>query len=140
MIIIISKEMMRFMVQRNTKQKTGIMNFLISRKDHPTAETVYTELKKTFPNISLGTVYRNLNTLSQSGEILKLRFDDGLDHFDATTEDHHHFICRQCGAVQDVFNVDDSIRILPGAYDGEVTGHFVYFYGFCPECKAHKEV
>lgn len=124
------------MVQRNTKQKSGIKNFLMTRKDHPTAETVYLELKKTIPSISLGTVYRNLNQLSESGEILKLRFDDGLDHFDATTAEHHHFICRECGAVQDVFNVVDSIKIPEGAHDGDIDGHFVYFYGKCAVCKS----
>lgn len=123
------------MIQRNSKQRTGILNFLMTRTDHPTAETVYLEMKKIIPNISLGTVYRNLNTLSDSGEILKLRFDDGLDHFDATTKPHHHFICRECGAVQDIFDVEESIRIPEGIYDGDVMGHFIYFYGRCPQCK-----
>lgn len=125
------------MVHRNTKQRTGIAEFLMTRKDHPTAETVYIELKKTFPNISLGTVYRNLNILSENGEIQKLRFDDGLDHYDPNTDRHHHFICRECGSVEDIYGVEESARIKPGTYDGEVMGHFIYFYGKCPKCKVN---
>lgn len=122
------------MTKRTTKQKTTIREFLISRRDHPTADVVYVNVKKSIPNISLGTVYRNLSAMAESGEILKLRFDDGLDHFDAHTAPHHHFICRDCGKVLDVFGVENEPRISDLDFEGEITGHYTYFYGSCPDC------
>ena len=65
-----------------SKQREAIKNFLVTRYDHPTAETVYLNIRKEFPNISLGTVYRNLNLLAEIGEILKLSPGIGPDRFD----------------------------------------------------------
>ena len=62
----------------------------------------YTDMPEEFPNISLGTVYRNLNLLVELGEVQKLTFGDGKDHFDADTSLHYHFVCRSCGAVIDL--------------------------------------
>ena len=71
------------MALKYSKQRTVIKEFLQTRKDHPTADVVYNAVRKDYPNISLGTVYRNLMLLSEIGEIQKLRVGDGLEHFDA---------------------------------------------------------
>lgn len=118
---------------RNTKQKTQIKNYLLSRTDHPTAEMVYTALKTDMPKISLGTVYRNLNAMAQSGEILRVRVDDGVDHFDALTHNHYHFVCKSCGSVSDLFEVEDNISI-GGDFKGKLLGHSTFFYGQCETC------
>lgn len=85
-----------------SRQREAIKSFLMTRKDHPTADVVYHSLRADFPNISLGTVYRNLTLLADLGEIARLRLGDGVDHFDADTSRHYHFICSECGSVLDL--------------------------------------
>ena len=119
-----------------SRQREEIVHFLKTRKDHPTAEVVYENVRMVYPKISLGTVYRNLTLLSDMGEILRLRLGDGVDHFDADTSDHYHVLCNGCGSVEDLdmkgkkLSIDTSI--LP--YDGTITGHIIYFKGICKNC------
>ena len=79
------------MALKRSRQREMIKSFLMGRKDHPTADVIYSNLKQQDPNLSLGTVYRNLTLLSDMGEILRLRVGDGVDHFDADTSEHYHF-------------------------------------------------
>ena len=122
---------------KNSKQRDAIKSFLMTRYDHPTAETVYLNVKKDFPNISLGTVYRNLSLLSEIGEIQKLSTGIGPDRFDGNPAPHYHFICNQCGSVLDLDVTGlDHINVLASQnLDGEIEGHLIYFYGKCPDCK-----
>lgn len=121
-----------------SRQRKAIKDFLMTRKDHPTAETVYLNVRETYPHISLGTVYRNLTLLSDMGEIQKLHLGDGLDHFDADIHPHDHFLCTECGTVLDMdFQSDDDFNMDERAnsvFDGMITGHITYFQGICPEC------
>ena len=124
-----------------SKQRESIKNFLVTRYDHPTAETVYLNIRREFPNISLGTVYRNLNLLAEIGEIQKLSPGIGPDRFDGNPAPHYHFICRHCGCVMDLtVSGLDHINILAGQdFDGEIEGHITYFCGACPSCKASEK-
>ena len=127
------------MALKYSRQREAIKSFLMTRKDHPTADVVYENVRKEFPNISLGTVYRNLTLLSDMGELLRLRVGDGMDHFDATTTPHYHFICNTCGRVIDL-DMDslESINEIAGAgFGGRIEGHVAYFYGSCDECTSH---
>lgn len=120
-----------------SRQREAIKTFLAGRYDHPTAETVYLGIKEEFPNISLGTVYRNLSLLSDIGEIQKLSTGIGPDRFDGNPALHYHFICKHCGSVLDL-SVDglDHINVLANqGFDGEIEGHITYFYGKCADCK-----
>jgi Fur family peroxide stress response transcriptional regulator len=121
-----------------SRQRKAIKDFLLTRKDHPTAETVYMNVRETYPNISLGTVYRNLTLLSDLGEITKLHLEDGIDHFDANTHPHNHFLCTACGAVLDInYPLEESPemdRKANSGFDGKITGHITYFQGICPAC------
>ncbi|MDE7114758.1 MAG: transcriptional repressor, partial [Acetatifactor sp.] len=90
------------MALKHSAQRDKIMAFLMGRKDHPTADIVYMNVRKEYPNISLGTVYRNLTLLANMGEITRLRVGDGVDHFDADTSPHYHFVCTECGSVIDL--------------------------------------
>lgn len=124
------------MALKYSRQREAIKNFLITRKDHPTADIVYSNVRSQFPNISLGTVYRNLTLLADLGEIARLRVGDGVDHFDADTSSHYHFVCRECGAVIDLeadisSAVNDAVSC---GFEGEIEGHVTYFYGHCPGC------
>ena len=126
------------MTLKHSKQRDSIIDFLSTRKDHPTADTIYMNVRQTFPNISLGTVYRNLTLLADMGEILRIRVGDGLDHFDFDTSPHYHFICSQCGGVSDLDmkNTDDLTAAAQQNFKGEVDGHVIYFYGRCPNCNS----
>jgi len=122
------------MVLKYSRQRESIKEYLMTRKDHPTADMVYMNVKKEFPNISLGTVYRNLTLLSDIGEILKLNMGDGADHFDAKITPHNHFICINCGNVIDL---EIDVEIDTSAckdFNGKIDGHVVYFYGKCSTC------
>ena len=124
------------MKRNHSKQREAILDFLATRKDHPTADVVYMNVRKQLPNISLGTVYRNLTLLSDNGEILRLRVGDGTDHFDADVSSHYHFICKECGSVLDLEmdNIDAINDIAAQNFDGEIEGHSTYFYGLCGNC------
>ena len=125
-----------------SRQREAIKNFLMTRHDHPTADVVYSNVRTEFPNISLGTVYRNLTLLADLGEISRLRVGDGVDHFDADTHPHYHFVCNECGSVTDLETegIDNVLEAASRHFDGLVQGHVTYFYGLCPHCmqKAQK--
>jgi len=124
------------MALKRSKQRDMIMNFLISRKDHPTADVVYMNVRKENPNISLGTVYRNLTLLSDLGEIQRLRLGDGVDHFDADTTPHYHFVCSTCNSVIDLKmdGIESILDVANANFNGVITGHVTYFYGTCNCC------
>lgn len=119
-----------------SRQREAVRTFLCSRKDHPTAEVVYENLRKDFPHISLGTVYRNLSLLVELGEALKFPGLDGYDHFDGNPNPHYHFICNDCNAVIDLEfpNIEDLNTNANRNFDGIITGHSAYFYGKCKNC------
>ncbi len=125
------------MAVKHSKQRDMIMSFLMGRKDHPTADTVYMNVRKLNPSISLGTVYRNLTLLADMGEIKRLRVGDGVDHFDADTSPHYHFVCTECGSVMDLkMESIESITDIAGAdFNGTIAGHVTYFYGTCGNCR-----
>lgn len=127
------------MALKYSRQRQMIKDFLMTRKDHPTADVVYMNVREKYPNISLGTVYRNLTLLSDIGEIQRLRLGDGVDHFDADTSKHYHFICTECGSVIDLEmdDIDEIIETANAKFDGEIQGHVTYFYGICGNCKNH---
>ena len=123
------------MIKRNTVQKMKIMEYLMSTKSHPTAEAVYAEVSKDIPTISLSTVYRNLNTMAEDGEILK--FEVGNEaHFDADISFHHHVYCKVCKAVYDLYNADIANYISENAkipnFEVETTN--LIFVGRCHDC------
>lgn len=126
------------MALKKSKQRDMIKAFLMGRKDHPTADIIYMNVRQQNPNISLGTVYRNLTLLADIGEIQRLRVGDGVDHFDADTSPHYHFVCTECGSVIDLeMDNIDSINNIAGAnFNGNIAGHVTYFYGSCGNCIA----
>ena len=111
----------------------------MSRKDHPTAEVVYDNVSKEFPNISLGTVYRNLTFLVDNGMAMKVPCSDGSVHFDGNVNPHQHFQCVNCGKVMDLnFDSREVEKNFNEAaaknFDGTIRGNVTFFYGECSEC------
>ena len=124
--------------RKHSRQRDSIKEFLMTRKDHPTADIIYTNVRQRNPNISLGTVYRNLNLLADKGEAIKISTPDGGDRFDGRTDLHYHVICRDCKRVYDL-ELDEqhiqSINDLAGQhFDGTVDSHTILFYGTCKNC------
>ena len=128
------------MALKHSKQRDMIKDFLMSRKDHPTADVVYMNVRLKQPNISLGTVYRNLTLLADIGEIQRLRRGDGVDHFDADISEHYHFICNNCGGVIDLEmdSISSITDIAQKNFDGCIAGHVTHFYGSCNSCMTQK--
>lgn len=124
------------MALKHSRQREMIKEFLMTRKDHPTADVVYMNVRQQNPNISLGTVYRNLTLLSDIGEIQKLRVGDGVDHFDADISPHYHFVCSECGSVidLDMDSIENINQVAADRFDGQIAGHVTYFYGTCGQC------
>ena len=123
-------------VTKFSRQRQAILDYLMSTKEHPTADTVYANVRERYPNVSLGTVYRNLNRLAEEGQILRLTCGDGSDRFDGNPSPHYHFLCKGCGRVIDLpMESLHHIDTLAGAsFDGTIEGHMVLFFGQCPEC------
>ena len=123
---------------KHSRQRDCIKEFLMSRKDHPTADMVYAHVREEFPHISLGTVYRNLALLSEIGEIRKITCN-GPDRFDADTSPHYHFTCQTCGSVEDLeFTKEPNFSdVKPLHFSGEITEINLEFSGICGACKSH---
>lgn len=121
---------------RLTKQRKLILDRLRDSKSHPTATEVFDEVRAELPNISLGTVYRNLDILSKQGFIRKIETCGDQKRFDAVTGNHLHVICSRCGKVQDVegeFDLDvDKLADIDS--DFTITGIRFEILGVCPAC------
>jgi len=121
---------------RNTRQRALILEELRSCKSHPTASQLYGEVRKKLPHISLGTVYRNLETLCEQGEIKKIATCGTEARYDGFTEDHFHIRCERCGRLDDIPDicnkpVSDEITSLNGY---RVLGYRMELTGICPDC------
>lgn len=125
-----------------SRQRELIKQYLASTSSHPTADMVYDEIRRLIPNISLATVYRNLNQLTETGEIIKLSCGGGCDHFDGNTSPHYHFICTACGTVLDLeMDSIDFVNECAGKhFTGMIEGNVTYFYGTCPSCLTDTEL
>jgi Fur family peroxide stress response transcriptional regulator len=123
---------------RKTKQREVILSVLRGTDTHPSADWVYQEVRKVLPNISLGTIYRNLRILVESGEAMELAFGSTSSRFDGNPKNHYHFICDQCGNVYDLaLPVDHGIdKKAQEVSSHKVVSHRLEFYGVCNECNS----
>ncbi len=121
---------------RLTRQRRVILDELRSLKTHPTADELYNRVRKTLPRISLGTVYRNLETLSESGDIRKLEFGGGQMRFDGDVKDHYHIRCLRCGRVGDIPAglVEKSVCRKKHVGGFTVLDCDLHFTGVCDQC------
>ena len=120
-----------------SRQRESIKNYLMNTKEHPTADMVYQFVRKEYPKVSLGTVYRNLSLLVELGEIIKLDCGDGYDRFDGKVEPHYHVVCTSCKDVDDLEmeSIEHIKTIANASYKGIILGHHTIFYGMCENCK-----
>ena len=124
-------------ITKHSHQRDKILEVLKNTKCHPTASYVYEKVREEIPNISLGTVYRNLALLSRTGHILKLDLGTGSEHFDGDISSHYHIVCKKCNQVTDVYEHEDSLNAFASKYfKGKITGHSLVFFGECENCSA----
>ncbi|MDR3150006.1 MAG: transcriptional repressor [Oscillospiraceae bacterium] len=117
---------------RHSDKRDAILTALRNTKEHPSAETLYESLKKTIPDLSLGTVYRNLSKFKEDGAIIAVSTVNGQERYDADISRHDHFICGGCGAVIDVQENSVCENNVPDGF--KVTRIETVYRGLCSNC------
>ena len=123
--------------KKKSKKRDAIIALLENTKSHPGAEWIYTALKPEFPDLSLGTVYRNLTQFKEEGIIVSVANVGGQERYDADTGEHAHLICERCGRVIDVETDMAAERFtvsVPDEPEALITGIKLQFRGLCGEC------
>lgn len=127
--------------RKNSKKRQAILDALCATREHPTAEMLYQQLKPAYPELSLGTVYRNLGVLVEEGLAVSVVRVAGQERYDATTAPHAHFICRLCSRVMDV-QLPEGLEALYGAleqdFDFTAESCTVSVSGVCANCRKRK--
>ena len=126
------------MKRRETRQREAILNILRDADSHPTADRIYDEVRKTIPNISKGTVYRNLKILKETGKISELNLDGTVSRYEDKKDGHYHFRCEKCGKI---FDLDEPVNHALDEKIAKKTGftvsyHQLEFRGLCKECQS----
>ena len=118
---------------RNTKQKDLILKIVNNSHIHPSAYEVYEKAREELPNISLGTVYRILNNLIETGKIKTVQSINNIHRYDNNNWKHDHFICIKCGKVEDVEKIKNKeINIIN---DNKVLDCDITYKGICNKCE-----
>ena len=123
---------------KHFKKREAILECLRSTNTHPSAEWVHAKLRETFPDISLGTVYRNLSMFKEQGLVISVGTVNGIERFDANTEPHVHFVCTGCDAVIDLpqIPVPTSLGAPAESSTGcRIEGCQLTFTGKCGACQ-----
>ena len=136
-IITVKESKGGIFIERHSTRRDVVLNLLRSTTSHPTAAWIYENARKQIPNISLGTVYRNLSDLQKNGDIIAITTGDGTVHYDARLTDHAHFYCANCHSVIDVFisKADEINAFAENQLDCTVSGQQLVLFGCCKNCK-----
>lgn len=124
-------------IKRHTIQRQLTLDTVQALMDHPTADEVYENIRLKYPDISKGTVYRNLKDLAETEQIRKISLPNEADKFDHISKPHYHMRCPKCGELVDINmeymkELDEKIMQLTGL---ELEGHEIFFKGICLNCK-----
>ena len=128
--------------QRHSKKRDAIIAALKSTDLHPSAEWIYFQLKEIYPDISLGTVYRNLSQFKQQGLIASLGYVAGVERFDGNTLPHVHFVCSCCGRILDLHHLQVPQKLCDRAAEetgAQIDHCHLTFNGQCEECVSGRE-
>jgi len=122
---------------KNFRKRNAILNYLKQTDTHPSAEMIYSDLKAEIPDLSMGTVYRNLNLFKQQGMVTSVATVKGVERFDANTDSHVHFICDSCDAVMDLHELQTPKALCTEAEDCsgcKIGSCQLSFTGTCRSC------
>ena len=123
---------------RNTHQRDAILAYLRSQRAHRSATEVYDAVRQEIPNISLGTVYRNLGQLVELGKIITVETQDKFVYYDGYVKPHTHFVCRGCKCIFDF----ETEKVFPREITDEgfeIENERTVYYGLCKSCKASEK-
>jgi Fur family transcriptional regulator, peroxide stress response regulator len=128
-------------VSRKSVHRDTILKVVMNTKSHPGANWVYDQVRKEIPNISMGTVYRNLKLLAQVGQIRELDIPGSASRFDGSTSKHQHLICEKCGRI---FDLDEAVDLKVEARIFQKNGfkvrrQYLKFIGLCSDCQKQEE-
>jgi Fur family ferric uptake transcriptional regulator/Fur family peroxide stress response transcriptional regulator len=118
-------------------QRIAVMEYLINNRIHPTIDEIYMALNPKMPTLSKTTVYNTLNLFLEKGAVQELVIDDKNARYDIDISMHAHFICKSCGQVQDVFDVNPALFQFPVSDKFKVTGVEISYSGFCNSCQSN---
>ncbi|MCM1043212.1 MAG: transcriptional repressor [Corallococcus sp.] len=118
---------------RYSQQRQAIYEAVRSSKSHPDAYCVYAQVRKSMPNVSLGTVYRNLSELADAGKIKRISAVGNVERYDGTVEPHAHLVCRICGTICDAESIEVRTEGCLHGFDAQSAE--VMIYGVCADCK-----
>ncbi|MEK7773882.1 MAG: transcriptional repressor [Deltaproteobacteria bacterium] len=120
-----------------TPQRLAILKFLEGNTGHPTAEDIYSEIRKKHPTVSFATVYNTIQALKERGDVSEITIDPERKHFDPNPAPHHHIICTVCNKISDILiDYSETLRLPENILkDFTVTGNHVDFYGVCGDCR-----
>ena len=126
-------------VRKNSRKRQALLDALCATHEHPTAEMLYNQLKGEYPELSLGTVYRNLGVLVQEGLVQSVGHINGQERYDALTCSHPHFVCKNCHRVMDL-ELPDTVSSMFDEIDKGMhcapEGYSLTINGLCDECRA----
>ncbi|MEE9189551.1 MAG: transcriptional repressor [Candidatus Neomarinimicrobiota bacterium] len=124
---------------RQSRQRNAILHTVKGTKSHPTADWVYDSVRKEIPNVSLGTVYRNLGQLVDNNDLKAFNYN-GMVHYDAHLSNHQHFYCLECSVIFDI-NLDekDFISRINNTTTHIVTDFQLILTGLCKTCKKNNK-
>ncbi len=125
---------------RPSLQRVSVMGYLMEYKSHPTVEEIYNALSPRIPTLSKTTVYNTLHLFVQKGAALELTIDGKNARYDANTNDHAHFYCRDCEKVYDMFDLEPRKYELPQINGFAIDAVEISYHGVCPECLSKQEM
>ncbi len=120
---------------RYSRQRELIYKKVEAVCSHPTAEEIYEMAREECPSLSLGTVYRNLNGLTEAGRVRRVSVPGKADRFDRLLRPHSHVYCTQCGCVSDIQLDDEAVFATIRKTAPEVTDYSLTVFGYCDECR-----
>ena len=132
--VIITDYELRGSNMRYSSQRDTVLKVVKAARDHPTADTIYSRVRAELPKISLGTVYRNLNSLVDAGRVRRVSIPGKADRFDHTLCWHSHMYCTVCGGVVDADVDEKQVMKLVKNQKGVVQDCAVVLFGVCEEC------
>ena len=128
--------------RKHSRKRDAILDCISRTKCHPSAEWVYQQLKPEIPDLSLGTVYRNIAMFKQEGTIQSIGVVNGLERYDHNTAPHTHFICTACGSVLDLDGIDlphPIVEQAEAAVGGSIATYHLQFSGTCADCRTKEQ-
>jgi len=118
-------------------QRSAVMDYLLKNRIHPTIDEIYMALSPTMPTLSKTTVYNTLDLFVERGAVRALAIDERNARYDVDISAHGHFMCRSCGKVHDIFNLNSSMFKIPTTDDFKIDSVEISYFGVCNSCQGN---